>query len=489
MPAFVFPRCQPEEQGVSSQGIVDFLDAVERQNLGLHSLMILRRGSVLAEGWWRPYTAHRPHMLFSLSKSFTSTAIGLAVQEGVLSLDDQVISFFPDRVTPEIRDNMETLRIRHLLTMSTGHDRDTMESIRRDPDGDWVRGFLRDPIVHEPGAHFLYNTGATYMLSAILQTVTGQTLLEYLGPRLLEPLEIADATWESCPRGIHIGGFGLSIRTEDIARFGELYRLGGLWNGCRIVPAEWIEEATRSHIANGDDPQSDWAQGYGYQFWRCRHGCYRGDGAFGQFCIVMPGQEAVVAITSGVANMQAVLDLVWTHLQPAMADPGSTEASPAAASHRLQDRLNNLTLPVPKAGAIHPASSLSGRWYDFEDNTLALQALKIEFHEKRFEVTFAVSGGHTTLSGGYGQWLEGDTTFFAPQNRSTPVAVQGVWQDASTFVMTICYTKTPFVSTLSMAIGDTSLELHTSYNASFNPADHTHHLRGIPRSDGGYERR
>ena len=137
------------------------------------------------------------------------------------------------------------------------------------------------------------------MLSAIVQKATGKTVLDYLRPRLFEPLGIENPTWETSPQGISLGGYGLSIRTEDIARFGQLYLQKGKWQGKQLVPAAWVEAATARQTSNGSNPKSDWDQGYGYQFWRCRHGAYRGDGAFGQFCIVMPEQDAVVAITSG----------------------------------------------------------------------------------------------------------------------------------------------------------------------------------------------
>ena len=167
-------------------------------------------------------------MLFSLSKSFTSTAVGMAVAEGRLSVDDPVLSFFPDEAPRKPGENLAAMRVRHLLAMSTGHDQDTTEHLYRRRDGNWARAFLARPVAHAPGTHFLYNTGATYMLSAIVQKVTGQTLLEYLRPRLFEPLGIEGATWETCPRGVNTGGFGLSVKTEDIARFGQLYLQRGV---------------------------------------------------------------------------------------------------------------------------------------------------------------------------------------------------------------------------------------------------------------------
>ena len=232
-----------------------------------------------------------PHTLFSLSKSFTATAVGLAVAEGRLSVDDPVLGFFPDEAPAIISPHLAAMQVRHLLSMSTGHGEDTTAALRQAADGNWVRAFLERPVEHEPGTFFLYNSGATYMLSAIVQRLTGQTLLDYLQPRLFAPLGIERPTWESCPRGINAGGWGMSATTEDIARFGQLYLQQGRWEGRQLVPAAWVAAATSTQADNSSRTEPDWAQGYGYQFWRCRHGAYRGDGAFGQFCLVMPEQR------------------------------------------------------------------------------------------------------------------------------------------------------------------------------------------------------
>ena len=232
MPArTALPRSAPEAQGVSSSAILAFLEDVEEHIPELHSVMLLRHGRVLAEGWWAPYAAQHPHMLYSLSKSFTATAIGMAVAEGRLTVDDLVLSFFPEQAPAAPDANLRMMRVRHLLSMSTGHDGDT--SGRVFSQRNWVNAFLSLPVEHEPGTHFCYNTAATYLLSAILQKLTGEKLL-YLRPRLLRPLGITGATWESCPLGINTGGFGLSVKTEDIARFGQLYLNNGLWHGRRL---------------------------------------------------------------------------------------------------------------------------------------------------------------------------------------------------------------------------------------------------------------
>ncbi|SFL08001.1 CubicO group peptidase, beta-lactamase class C family [Paenibacillus sp. 1_12] len=308
------PRSKPESQGVNSSGIERFLKAVEDKLLDLHSFMLLRNGNVLAEQWWPPTTPESPNVLFSISKSFTSTAIGFAAAEGLLSIEDQVLSFFPEEVTPNIESNMSELRVRHLLTMTTGHAQDPTASMRDEADGNWIKGFLEIPLEEPPGTRFVYNSGASYLLSAIVHRVTGQTLLNYLQPRLFKPLGIMDITWDTCPKGIECGGWGLHARTEDIAKFGQLYLQKGSWNGKQLLSESWVEDATMSHITTERENGIDKQQGYGYQFYRCRYDAYCARGANGQFCIVVPERNAVIVITSRVTNMQEVLDLVWDNL-------------------------------------------------------------------------------------------------------------------------------------------------------------------------------
>ena len=333
------PRSAPEAQGIPSAAIAAFVAAVEKKIKYLHSFMLLRHGSVVAAGWWRPWRAEAPHMLFSLSKSFTASAVGLAIAEGRLSIDDPVLAFFPEDAPKKISANLAAMQVRHLLSMSTGHDQDTTDAVLRARNP--YRAFLGLEVLHAPGACFVYNSGASFMLAAIVQKLTGQTLVEYLAPRLFEPLGIAGAAWESHANGVNFGGWGLNITTEDIARFGQLYLQKGVWNGQRLLDAAWVEAATAYQVSNAANTSPDWKQGYGYQFWRCRHNCYRGDGAFGQFCVVMPDQDAVLAITAGVPDMQAVLDLAWSKLLPAMGQ--AAPPNPAAAGS-LERRLESLAI-------------------------------------------------------------------------------------------------------------------------------------------------
>ena len=335
------PRSTPEAQGIPSAAILGFIAGAETKIDAVHSFMLVRHGQVVAEGWWVPYAANRTHVLHSLSKSFTSTAVGLAVAEGKLNLDDPVLKFFPDEAPASPSNELKTMTVRNLLTMSTGHAKADIDSF---PFGGlWgllspnlVKKFSAMPIGQKPGTQFIYDTPGSYMLSAIVQKMTGQTVRDYLWPRLFEPLGIAQPRWEQSAQGVSFGGFGQHLYTEDIAKFGQLYLQKGQWHGQQLVPAAWVEMATSKQIDNRKTPDADgdWDQGYGYQFWRCRHGFYRGDGAVGQFCIVMPQYDAVLAITSGTNDMGGVMQLAWDTLVPAFKDT-PLPADPAAADRLI----------------------------------------------------------------------------------------------------------------------------------------------------------
>ncbi len=324
---------------------------------------------------------------------------------------------------------------------------------------------------HAPGTHFVYNTAASFMLAAVMQRLTGQTLIEYLTPRLFAPLGIEGATWESHPNGTNFGGWGLNIKTEDIARFGQLYLQKGVWEGRRILPEAWVHAATRKQVSNENDPSIDWAQGYGYQFWRCRHNIYRGDGAFGQFCIVMPEQDAVLAITAGVGDMQAVLNLVWEKLLPAMGN--EKLSSNETASKNLAHTLKRLAINPPQGATLSPrVEHFSGRTYTFETNSETLKSLHFDFGEETCTITYQLLGGglrrgkHSLICG-YETWREGTTVLGAltPQH----VAASGVWISKDTFMLTLCQYETPFITTITCRFEGDRLFYESKVNVSFGP--------------------
>ena len=456
------PRSTPEEQGISSLAILSLIEVADRDVHSLNSFMLVRHGHVVAEGWWAPFSAETPHSLYSLSKSFTSTAIGMAVAEGKISLDDEVLKFFPDLAPADPSVNLKQMRIRDLLSMSAGHDKEVqLREVKEQ-----TKAFLAHPVAFKPGTHFLYNTPASYMLSAILQKVNGEKTVDYLRPRLFEPLGIANPIWEESPEGVTQGGYGLNIRTEDIAKFGQLYLQKGEWNGKQLIPADWVERATSRQTSNGSNPKSDWDQGYGYQFWRCRNGCFRGDGAFGQYCIVMPEQDAVIAITSGLGDMQSVMNLVWEKLLPAL------QSGPMSANTESQEKLKKtlagLKLPPQKgSGAKGAAEKLTGKTFVFPENEQKLESIAFSEEEGGPTLTLKCDGKEQRIAIGDGEWRKGQVAYgrFAEQ----PVAASGGWTADDIYTAKLCFYQTPFILTLTLKPRGDDLVYDSEMNVNFGP--------------------
>lgn len=453
------PRSSPEAQGVSSLELLSFLEAADKID-SMNSLMVVRHGHVVAEGWWAPYHAEARHSLYSLSKSFTSTAVGLAIKEGKLNLHDPILKFFPDDAPANPSGNLKAMRVFDLLRMSTGQQTEP----GRTPKEAWTKTFLNHEVPFKPGTHFLYNTSATYMLSAIVQKVTGETLLDYLKPRLFDPLGIEKPTWEMSPQGIATGGYGLSVRTEDIAKFGQLYLQKGHWNGKSLVPEKWVLAATSRQTSNGGNPDSDWDQGYGFQFWQCRHHAYRGDGAFGQYCIVVPEQRAVIVITSGVKDMQTVLNVVWDKLLPALK---TSSLDPDQESHqKLQHRLKNLTVRLPESQG--QPLNVADKTFAFPANDRKLESIRLERDSTDGHETLVmkVAGSEKRIACGRDNWTKGQLAWGMLAQQ--PAAAAGAWQN-DTFVAKLCFYETPFIVTIRLKFSGDKVTLQSETNVGFGP--------------------
>jgi hypothetical protein len=306
-----------------------------------------------------------------------------------------------------------------------------------------------------------------------VQKVTGMTVLDYLKPRLFEPLGINNPTWVMSPQGITAGSYGLSLRTEDIARFGQLYLQKGKWRGKQLVPADWIEEATTRQTANGSSPRSDWDQGYGYQFWRSRHNTYRGDGAFGQYCMVMPEYDAVVAITSGVRDMQAVMNLVWNKLLSAMKPNRLSEN--AGERRKLEAKLASLTVK-PQTGEKSStlAASISGKWFEFPANDRGIRAISFDFNATTPTLLVRTKNGELRNTIGLGSWSKSQNAFANGMDKFLGVpeppllATSGAWPASDVFQVKILLYQTPYYSTLTFKFDGNRVLFDTEYNVSFN---------------------
>ena len=475
------PRSTPEAEGVSSENIIQFLDAAAKSKTEFHSFMLLRHGKVIAEGWWNPYRADLKHTLYSCSKSFTATAIGFALQEKKVKLDDKVVSFFPNYLPDTVTAYLSDLTVKDALMMSDGQEPDpTGTVISRD--SNWIRGFLSTPILHDPGTTFLYNSLGTYMLSAIIQKVTGQSTLEYLKPRLFEPLGIKGMDWETDLQGISTGGWGLRLKTEDMAKFAELFLQKGKWDGKQILPQGWAEEASTMKIMQDPNaPQSkkdssDWLQGYCYQMWRCRHNAFRGDGAFGQFMIVMPDQDAALAITAETADMQEEINLVWQYLLPAFKDAKLPDNK--AAYSQLKEKIKALALTAPAKQNGSPATAINGKNFTASANDLHIQNIDFNFSNDVCHVNFKTGAAMYPISFSAGKWNESETAMPAPSLTGAAIekrdmlypariAASYSWKDANTLELVLRYIESPHSEIFTCHFDGNKLNVEVARSFSF----------------------
>jgi CubicO group peptidase (beta-lactamase class C family) len=456
-PSVPLPRSTPADQGVDPAAILSFLDALdERPDIEMHSLMVLRHGRVVAEGSWAPYSAGRPQLLYSLSKSFTSTAAAFAQAEGLLDLDDAVISHFPEFAEDITDPRSRSMKVRHVASMASGHTREMVkEALERDPQ-EPVRGFLLTPPDRDPGTVFSYSQPCTYTLASIIQRNADMPLTRYLRPRLLDPLGIGHVGWHTFPPGREQGFSGLHARTEDIAKLGLLYLQRGRWNGAQLIGEEWVAQATSAQVSNAGDAYPDWAQGYGFQFWMARHG-YRGDGAFGQFCVILPEHDAVIVTTAYTLEMQVMLDAMWAHLLPGF---GPASLGTAPAQEQLSDRLASLELPACPGG---PAPADRGPW----SGPFAIPAGSIETQDQPFpndrprpfltsievappadgspaegwQVSLVERDNALTIPVGTGGWTVSDHV--DRHGEIIPVAASGGWLDEQTLRVEVIFLETP----------------------------------------------
>jgi len=454
------PTSTPAEQGVDARGVLDLVETLEGlPDVEPHSLVLVRHGHVVAQGWWSPYTPDGLQLLYSLSKSVTSCAAGLAVAEGLLDLDTPVLQHFPELVDA-VPEASRTLLVRHIAAMASGHLDDTWGPVTTADPSEPVRAFLQLLPEQPHGTVFAYDQSSSYTLAAIVQRLTGQPLTAYLRPRLLDPLGIGAVSWEADHLGRELGFSGLHATTGAVAALGQLLLDEGTWQGRPLLPQGWVAEATRVHVgtAGGSRPP-DWQQGYGLQFWRSRHG-YRGDGAFGQFCLVLPEHDAVLALTAQTEQMQAVLDAVWRILLPAL---GGAPTAPGPDDAALAARLTGLVVPLvgeaPQpppaergwAGTFTPTDRAAREQPSLTDVVLAEDA-------DGWSVTLTETGAPLTARLGTGAWRRTDAERWGPDD-VVPLAVDGGWTAPGTLRVDVLFVETPHRLVLTLSLAGRTVDL------------------------------
>lgn len=466
----------PENHGLSSKALLNFMAHIDRLNLQVNSLMLLQEGQVTAEFWRRPYRKDCPQLLYSLSKSFTSIAIGIAWDNGYLDLQDKVVSFFPNHLPANIPTNLSHMTVHHLLSMNTGHQENIYSTVASETD--WVRTFLSLEVEHEPGSYYRYSTHAAYMLAAIVEQVTGQNLVEFLMPRLFEPLGIARPIWETCPMGTAAGGMGLSLSTEGIAKFGQMLLDKGMYKGRRIVSERYIELASQEQSDNRQEADRiDSAQGYGYQFFLCRRGCFMGNGSFGQLCFVAPNERIVIAATSSFTSMkqlQTLLDLIYEHIIDRLHK--DSHSLSLDDYYELQRCLANLPSSVPIPPYIEgDLPNIDGNCYIMDENTEHLQQLQLVRARDLLEVIFLYEDKPAQkFRFDFAKPVYTRARFVKDLAvHEQEVVTYVIWQDKGSLKLTMNYIETPYVATYKIMFKPQTIELQFDINVSLTLKPYT----------------
>jgi CubicO group peptidase (beta-lactamase class C family) len=458
------PRSTPESQGVRSEDLMAFLDEVERAGLELHSFMLMRNGHVIAEAWWWPYAADRVHMTHSLTKSVTATAVGLAIDEGRFDLDDKVVDFFPEHVPPNANDHLRAMNVRDLLTMRTGHDRETSGSVWRPIKTSWITEFFKIPVVHAPGTHFQYTSAASYMLSAIISRTTGQSMAEYLTPRFFAPLGVDRWRWDTSPGGISPGGNGLSWNTAASLKLGAVHARLGMWNGRRLLSEKWVHAATTKQ-ADGDEDGA-----YGYQWWMGPGSAYCALGLFTQMAVVFPEHDTALALFAAIPGSNKLKPILWKHFPVAL---GSATLRPSATSGQLRERSARFrVLPALKETSSALATKLSGRKLTVEPNDQAVKWVSFEFKDGACTYAMRDENGEHRITAGFSEYLEQDTSMtgnrlhheYRPERQRVVAGAR--WTAPERLELTWQFVETAFRDTVACTFAGNEVAIDRSVNVN-----------------------
>lgn len=406
----------PESQGVPCRAVMNWIDACEKafaawdDSGAVHGFVIVRNGKTIAEGSWKPFnTLEETHMLYSHSKSFTSTAIGFLVEEGKLDLDERVVEIFPELLPTNVTENLKSMRVRDLLTMNVGAKWD--HKVHKYDD--WGRTFFEKELQTKPGCAFKYDSDATYILAAIVEKRSGEKLMSYLDRRLFKKIGIEKAWSTVSPQDIACGGWGMNMTTREIARFGLCYLQNGVWAGKNVIHPQWVQLATARHTFSGWrnitiralGEGSDWQQGYGFQFWRCHNNGYRADGAAGQLTLVYPDQNIVVSVNAGLGDMQKEINLVKEHILDHLKTSPLPE-DPEAQSE-LKRKIAGLEI-APVKGNLKGIEKFVGGEVLFEKNGRGIAGAKLYLDSNaRPRLRFCVKSEVSDIPVGVGAWEEG----------------------------------------------------------------------------------
>lgn len=455
---YQFSKATPESQGIYSQQIFDLAADLNSLN-SVHSFAVSKNDHIIAEAYWYPFSSELRHEVFSVSKSFLSLAFGIAAGEGKIGFDDLLVDFFPEKLSSAVSSRMRKVTMRHLLTMSSGHEKCPAMDIATKTK-DWIKGFLESELIYEPGTTFVYNSANSYMISAVLQKVLGSTVFDYLDEKLLQHIGIKNAKWDKCPAGINFGGWGMWLTTSDLMRFARLLLNGGKWDGVELVPEEYFKAATSAQIEVVGDESPDYQCGYGYHFWMSRHNGFRAAGACGQYVLIYPEQSMYIVITSGMSNMRCLLDAVENSIFK-VPSSGSLNDD-INEQNRLSEYLTALNHPPIKSELRFVFDNAE---YYIDKNTVGLEQLKINFDDKGCELTFGWNDYSEKLRADYGAYCFNDLILREFERRR--LAASAAWRSKNTLEIRVYGVETPYRDDYWLEFSENTIQLRRESNLDF----------------------
>ncbi|OCW24211.1 serine hydrolase [Pseudomonas aylmerensis] len=454
------PRASASSLGIDPDRLIAFLDEVKAADLDLHGFMLHRHGHVVAEGWTWPVDPNEPRVLHSMAKSFTGCAIGLAIQEGLLNLDDRLVRFFPDEVPANADPRLADMTVEHLLTMRTGHASNTSGSVWRSISTSWIAEFFKIPLAYAPGSEYVYTSAASYMLSALINRVTGQTLHDYLKPRLFIPLDIYNETWDIGPDGVNPGGNGLTAPVSAALKLAVLHAQNGVWDGRQVLPAAWVQAATQ--------PQGGPDSRYGYHWMMKPRPAFSALGVFVQMAAVYREHNATLVLVGGMKNSAEIVPFIERYFPAAFSEDCSVKPE---ADSRLEQRLASMA-EQPLLVSDCPAPEDSIRVFVVAENGLGVRQLSFAFtgHVLTFELTDSQATHRLQI--GIDHWLTGLTSMpgralhHGYEFNHAQIVAGARWLDQKTLEMTWIYPQTAFRDRVKCVFEGNTVSLARTVNVN-----------------------
>jgi CubicO group peptidase (beta-lactamase class C family) len=408
MSSFQFITSVPEKLGISSEAVLSFIEHLERRKCCMHSVLILRHGEIALEAYYPPFTIESLHRMYSTTKTFVSIAIGFMIDEGKITLQSRIADFFQKLLPANPYPAITKMTVRDLLLMATPFN-DSTYTVN---DKNWICTFFNAKPTHDGGAVFHYDTSGTVTLNALVEKISGQNLVDYLRPRLFDPLGISKNAW--CierPEGGAWGGSGLQLTTRDLARFAFFLINKGNWQGKQLISSSYIDEACTPQIDNRvATAETEFHFGYGYQIWCTRHNGFATVGMGSQLSVCVPDKDLILVTTGDTQNTAAgndtVLDLFWTDIYDKLIDNTLTENKRAYS--KLQDKLSRLEFPSIDGSPHSPLErELDGAIFLLEENPMAIKKISFNFSHDEGTMSYDKATGSYKFNFGLGRYTEG----------------------------------------------------------------------------------